>query len=85
VLHGGGGAPFIAARGGRRRQRGGGNRWVGKWRQRCRGRGQGGGYRCLKAVGAVRMRSARGSDREANTRGPHGLFIIPELSKLAQL
>jgi hypothetical protein len=61
VLHGVWGGPFIAAGGGGRRRRGGGNRWAGKWRQRSRGHGQGGGGgRCLKAVGTVQTRSARG-------------------------
>jgi hypothetical protein len=30
-------------------------------------------------------RSARGSDRETDTRGPRGFFIIPKLFKLAQI
>jgi hypothetical protein len=37
------------------------------------------------AVGAVRTRSTRGSDRETDTRGPRGFFIIPKLSKPSQL
>jgi hypothetical protein len=38
-----------------------------------------------EVVGAgKRWRSARGSDQETDTRGPRGLFIIPQLSKPAQ-
>jgi hypothetical protein len=43
-----------------------------------------GGGHCLKAVGAVWARSARGSDQETDTQGPPIFFIIPKLSKLAQ-
>jgi hypothetical protein len=79
-----GGVPSF--KGGGRRRRGGGNRWAGKRWQRSHGRGQGGGGGCcLKAVSAVQMQSACASDRETDTRGPRGFFIIPELSKLAQL
>jgi hypothetical protein len=46
--------------------------------------GASGGGHCLKVVGVVRARSARGSDRETDTWGPHVFFIIPKLSKLAQ-
>jgi hypothetical protein len=84
---GGGGLLLLkVARGGGRRRRGGGNQWAGKRRQQSHGCGQGSsGGRCLKAVGTVRTWSAHGSDRETDTRGPHGFFIIPESSKLAQL
>jgi hypothetical protein len=43
-----------------------GKRWVGKRQRRGCGHGQGGGDRYLRAIGAVRMRSARGSDRAAD-------------------
>jgi hypothetical protein len=69
------GAPLIDTRGGGRWRRGSGNRWAGKWWQQSRGRGQGGGSRCLKAVGLVRMRSARGSDRKTDTRG-HAVSLL---------
>jgi hypothetical protein len=50
-----------------------------------RGRGQGSSGCYLKAACMVWMRSARGSDRDADTRGPHGFLIIPELCKRPQL
>jgi hypothetical protein len=36
---------------------------------------QGSGHRCLRVVGAVRTRLARGSDRTANG-GPHAVLIL---------
>jgi hypothetical protein len=41
---------------------------------------QGGGSRCLRVVGAVRMRSARGSDLAADG-GPHAVLIFFNLTK----
>jgi hypothetical protein len=41
---------------------------------------QGGGSRCLRAVGTVWTRSARGSDRAADG-GPHAVLIFFNLTK----
>jgi hypothetical protein len=80
------GTPLIAAQGG-------GRGWQNWWAvntvgSEVMGRGKRrrplseGDRRCLNAV---QTRLARGWDRETDTWGPHSFFIIPELSKLAQL